>query len=63
MCNLSDLIEERGIEKGIEKGVYYTLCRLINMGKITILDAAEDAGVSMEEMERILVEYSDEKQI
>lgn len=54
MCNLSDLIELRGIEKGI----YCTLGRLINSAKITMADTAEDAGISMQEMERILVEYS-----
>ena len=55
MCNLSDLVEERGIQKGIQQGVqqgiqrekeasYSSYCKLINQGTPldTILSVLED---------------------
>ena len=51
MCNLSDLVEERGIQKGIQQGIqqekeasYSSYCKLINQGTPldTILSVLED---------------------
>ena len=53
MCNLSEYIEEKGIEKelqqGIEHGIYITLVSLVKQGIITMEKAAKEAGVPVEE--------------
>ena len=55
MCNLSDLIEERGIEKGIEKGIergqLTLLSRLIDSDKLTKEEAAAMINITVEELE------------
>lgn len=61
MCNLSEYIEEkameRGVKKGIEQGVslgtYKTLASLIKQGIITMEKAAAEAGVTVEEFEMV----------
>ena len=55
MCNLSDLIEERGIERGIEKGIergqLTLLSRLIDSEKLTKEEAAAMMNMTVEEFE------------
>ena len=55
MCNLSDLIEERGIERGIEKGIergqLTLLSRLIDSEKLTKEEAAAMMNITVEELE------------
>lgn len=50
MCNLSDLIEERGIERGIEQGQLQMLKRLVNAGKLTVEEAAEEVQMTTDEL-------------
>ena len=42
---------EKGITKGIEKGTLQTLVRLVDRGRLTLSEAAEEAGVSVSEFE------------
>lgn len=53
MCNLSDLIEEKGIAKGItqgiEEGKMSTLYDLVKKGMLSLQNAAESAGMTEEE--------------
>ena len=42
---------EKGITKGIAKGTLQTLVRLVNRGRLTLSEAAEEAGVSVSEFE------------
>ena len=58
MCNLSDTVEERGIQKGIEKGIEQGMEKGIEKGKLEMLfslvrdhvlssaDAAKRVGMS-----------------
>ncbi len=48
MCNLSELIEERGIEKGIERGTLLTLGELVTDGILSEEEAAARMKVSVE---------------
>ena len=47
--NIYEMGIERGIEKGIEKGRLETLFHLVQAGRITTAEAAEEAGISEEE--------------
>lgn len=49
MCNLSDLIEEKGIEKGIELSVR----NLMETLGLSLEKACEALKISVEEYERI----------
>ena len=55
MCNLSDLIEERGIEKGIEKGIAQgkrqMIMELIQAGVLTSQEGAKWLDKRMDEAE------------
>ena len=51
MCNLSEGVEQKGIEKGIEKGRISTLCDLVRDNLITIKEAAKRADMTIEEFE------------
>ena len=42
---------EKGITKGIAKGTLQTLVRLVDRGRLTLSEAAEEAGVSVSEFE------------
>ena len=57
MCSLSFGIEEIGIRNGIEQGTLKTLLRLVEKGKITIVDAAETAGVGVDALLKKKEEY------
>ena len=55
----ADAIEEGmeiGIEKGIEKGANKMLFTLLTKGKLDIGTAAEEAGVSVSEFEKLMSE-------
>ena len=51
MCNLSEIILEKGIEigrtEGRMEGKNQTLCELVQQGLLSIHDAAEDMGVDV----------------
>ena len=50
MCNLSEAIEERGIEQGIERGRMYTIYDFIQSGMITPEAGAQKLGISVEQL-------------
>ena len=54
MCNLSDLIEERGIEKGIERGKLETLLSLVRDGLLSVEEAAKRSDMTVPEMQALL---------
>ena len=49
MCNLSDGVEQKGIEKGIEKGTLITLCSLVRDNLLEIEEAAKRANMTVAE--------------
>lgn len=62
MCNLSDLIEEKGIEKGRTEGraegraegaINVTL-KFLKAGKITVQEAADELQLTTDEVEQLL---------
>ena len=58
MCNLSDLIEERGIERGLAQGMNQgrrdsardIAVSLLRMGKLSYAEVAKATGLSLEEV-------------
>ena len=44
---------EEGKEEGREEGTLRTLARLVARGRLTVSEAAEDAGMSVEEFENL----------
>lgn len=60
MCNLSDAVEERGIEKGIEKGIEQgkleMLISLVRDHVLSTKDAANRAEISEEEFIKLIEE-------
>ena len=50
MCNFSEAILEQGIEQGIERGKelgkLQLLCMLVEDGKLSVKEAAENMGIS-----------------
>ena len=50
MCNLSEAIEERGIERGVEQGKIIATYDFIQSGMITSEAGAEKLGVSVEQL-------------
>ena len=50
MCNLSEAIEERGIERGIEQGKIFATYDFIQSGMITPEAGAEKLGISVEQL-------------
>ncbi len=57
MCNLSDLVEERGIEKGIEKGKLETLLSLVRKKVMKNKPLAQIADELEESVDVILPLY------
>lgn len=53
MCNLSDWVEEIGMEKGIERGKIQMVEALLRQEKLADSDIAEAAGISVEELQKI----------
>ena len=72
MCNLSDLVEERGIQKGIQRGVAEGIEKgikkgiekgkrdmvsgLLRLGTVDEEDICKVAGITREELEKIKAE-------
>ncbi|MGN0276305.1 MAG: hypothetical protein ACI4CZ_03840, partial [Hominisplanchenecus sp.] len=60
MCNLSDLVEERGIQRGvaegIEKGKRDMVSGLLRLGTVDEEDICKVAGITREELEKIKAE-------
>ena len=64
MCNLSDLVEERGIQKGIQRGVAEGIEKgkrdmvsgLLRLGTVDEKDICKVAGITREELEKIKAE-------
>ena len=54
MCNYSDLIEERGIEKGIEQGKLTTLIALVQDGLLSMDEAAKRADMTIEALQALM---------
>lgn len=52
MCNLSDGLIEKGIEKGEERGMMKTLFSLVKDGILTLSIAAQRAGMELSEFEQ-----------
>ena len=51
MCNLSDGVEQKGIQKGIEQGTLITLYGLVQDNLLTMEEAAKRMGITMEEFQ------------
>ena len=51
MCNLSDGVEQKGIEKGIEKGTLITLWALVQDNLLSSEDAAKRLDMNVKEFE------------
>ncbi len=55
MCKALEQIRQEGIEEGISQGrtegIWDTLVKLVQKGLLTVRDAAEQAGMSVEEFE------------
>lgn len=50
MCNLSDIIEERGIQKGFQIGMQTTIYELVQSGLVTLERGAEVLDISVEQL-------------
>ena len=61
MCDFSEVIEARGIDKGIERGIEQgaykatveTATRLLAMGKFDIEDIAQGTGLTVEQVREL----------
>ena len=54
MCNLSDGVEQ----KGIEQGTLITLCGLVRDGLLTVEDAAKRLEMSIEDFQEKVLQLS-----
>ena len=54
MCNLSQGVKAEGREEGINIGEMRMLVKLVTKGRVTIEEAAKDAGMTVEEFEKVL---------
>lgn len=52
MCNLSDLVEEKGIKQGIEQGGLQMLYQCVSDGDLTVEKAAKKAGLEQDDFIR-----------
>lgn len=59
MCNLSDLVEERGIKKGLEQGLEQgrleAFLGLVRDGLLDLSEAAKRLEMNEEELRKFLV--------
>ena len=55
MCNISELIEERGMERGIDRGIYLTkqALKLSSQG-VSEQEIAEKLEITVEQVQEIL---------
>ena len=51
MCNLSDGVEQKGIQKGIQIGAMRQLVELVKKGLLSVENAAKELDMSVEEFE------------
>lgn len=61
MCNLSRRIEAIGLEKGISIGAMQTLIQLLNKGRLTTEEAAEECNITVEEFLKKKNEFEKDK--
>ena len=54
VCNLSQGVKAEGREEGINIGEMRMLVKLVRKGRVTIEEAAKDAGMTVEEFEKVL---------
>ena len=54
MCNLSQGVKAEGREEGINIGEMRMLVKLVRKGRVTIEEAAKDAGMTVEKFEKVL---------
>lgn len=57
MCNLSDGVENKGIQKGIKQGTLSTLCELVLDNLLDVKEAAKRLDVTVEEFQTELDKY------
>ena len=58
MCNLADLVEERGIEKGIEKGIEQGIETERDHGMQILIESCKEFGQTMETaIEKLMEKY------
>lgn len=57
MCNLSEAIEEQGIQKGIQKGEIKALSKLVNDGTLSVEQAALTAKITVVQFYEKVQEY------
>lgn len=55
MCNLSEAIAEKNLAQGIEQGIIMTLISLVEKGRLTKEEAAEEANMEVKDFEKLLV--------
>ena len=51
-------VKAEGREEGINIGEMRMLVKLVRKGRVTIEEAAKDAGMTVEEFEKVLKKYS-----
>ena len=65
MCNLSDYVEERGIQKGIQEGiktgVQNVVLNLLRLGTLTDKEIVTAGNLSPEELARIKKNWTIQK--
>ena len=54
MCNLSEAIAEKYMERGIEQGIIKNLVSLVKKGLLDVRDAAREANMKQEEFEALM---------
>ena len=62
MCNLSEAVERRGIEKGIEQGIEQLVMRSYRKGR-TSEAIAEFMDISLEKVEEIIAGHTNQKKM
>src|SRR5699024_11717809 len=61
MCNLSDYVEEQGIQKGIQEGIQNEVVNLLKLGTVSDEDIMKAGNLSPEELGRIKEELKNSK--
>ena len=56
MCNLSDIVEERGIERGIERGKQEEIFSSVQDGDYSVERGAQKMGISVDEFRKCMDE-------
>lgn len=53
MCNLSEVVEEKGIKRGIEQGKRAMVLNFLKLGTVTEEDIMKASGISRQELAEI----------